>query len=139
MPKRFGKVKTLQNLLKASVQFPSPQRASAITNRFSLHSATSEMSKRFRDYEALRFSLQYKALQRCQSASKGYKAFQGPHMAAVPTVLGRVRGPGARNTDGGPQGRTSAQPALLPRPADQPGPERARAAPQEPGAPGSAT
>lgn len=62
IPKRFGEVKTLQDLLKASGRFPSSQRASAITKRFRLYSATSEMSKRFRDYKELRFSLQYKAL-----------------------------------------------------------------------------
>ncbi|XP_032987667.1 translation initiation factor IF-2-like [Rhinolophus ferrumequinum] len=68
------------------------------------------MSKRFRDYKELRFSLQCKALQRCQSASKdwcfkvhiwrpdpqpfGGRAAQRPGtpMAAPPTSPGR-KGP----------------------------------------------
>lgn len=74
MPTRFALVKTIRDLLRASVWFPNPKRASAITKRYSLHSATIEMSKRFRDYKALRFSLQYGALWGCQSASKDYKA-----------------------------------------------------------------
>jgi hypothetical protein len=50
--------------------FPIHSVTSEITKRFSLHRATSETPKRFRDCSALRYSLQHKALHRCQRASK---------------------------------------------------------------------
>lgn len=76
------------------------------------------MSKRFRNYDALGSSLQYKALRRCQR----FKRLQG----AVRSTLGSQScSPWAGPRPGGPehraraaeQGQTGTQPALPPRPS----------------------
>lgn len=66
---------------------------------------------------------------------KRLQALYGPHMAAGPTALGRADGPEARNADGGPQGRTCARPALLPKPRR---PARAEKGPSRPSGAGGA-
>lgn len=82
IPKRIEEVKTIRDL-KASLWFPSSQRACKIPRRFGLHRATSEPPKHFRDYKALGFSLQYKAF-RDVKALRNRKTLQGPRMAARP-------------------------------------------------------
>lgn len=82
------------------------------------------MSKRFRNYDALGLSLQYKALHRCQR----FKRLQG---AVRSTLGGQSCSPWAGPRPGGPehraraaeQGQTGTQPALPPRPS-RPAPGR---------------
>ena len=76
------------------------------------------MSKRFRNYDALWLSLQYKALRRCQR----FKRLQG---AVRSTLGGQSCSPWAGPRPGGPERRaraaeqyqTGTQPALPPRPS----------------------
>lgn len=126
MPKRFEcwrfqsaseKSRRSQDLPKAS--FDSVSKP---TTCFRDHQALQFAQRYFGDVKALpglqrARSLQYKA-QRCQSASKGYRALLGPHLEARPAARGRARGPKAWKAERGPQSRAgpSALPALPPRP-----------------------
>lgn len=134
--KRFGAVKTLQGLLKASARFASPQRACNGYQALRCAQRYLGMSKRVRDYKALRFSLRYKAPQRCQSASfPRPRAPEDPHLAAGPAAPGRAgaRGPERRGRAAGLDRRV-ARPAPA-APPTSPG----RKGPAPPGSAASGT